>query len=215
MRAALILGWVLLCVPAFSVQYTKELIEKVTPVTDQGFFDYLRRLGISAKEVENAKGQHWLSVGEGHSDFTAQAAQRGIDSQAIDALVINKHAPERSRLGTVADLPYKNGEFDRVISVLLIHSFFDPKGFNDPASGNKALSEMIRVTKVGGDIRLNPANEPNLIAAAKKLQSEGVVKMEILPYYQGKFLPSDHGREYRIEPVKDSPPGSIRLTRLR
>src|SRR4051812_7743798 len=98
------------------------------------FFCYLRRLGISEKEVLESKGKHWLSVGEGKSKFVAEAAKRGVNAVALDT--------------TPQQLPYHDGEFDRVVSVWLVDHYFDPKNLNDPETGKKALSEMIRVTKV-------------------------------------------------------------------
>ncbi len=215
MKRILLAGLFALAASCFGVEYTRELIEKVTPVTEPCFFDYLRRLGIAEEEFVKAKGQKWLSVGEGHSDFTAKAAERGIDSLAIDALVINKHAPSRSRLGTVRDLPYRDQEFDRVISVQLIDSFFKKDGFDDPQTGETALREMIRVTKKGGDIRINPVNEPRLLNAIEKLQNEGLIASQTLPYFVGTFKPQHHHRKFVLEEVPKSPAGSVRLTRLK
>ncbi len=196
-------------------KYTASFIHDHSPITGRNFFDYLRRLGIPEEEVLSAKGQRWLSVGEGKSDFTAEAARRGVDSHALDALVLNPHAPERSRLGLAQSLPFNDGNFDRVIAVWLMDLFFSPQHFNDPKTGRAAIQEMIRVTRVGGDIRISPVKEAGLLQTLEELKTKGMIQYEVLPYFEGHFKANGKKRLFTLEPVKTAETGSVRITRLK
>jgi hypothetical protein len=200
---------------ASTKKYSSQYIQSHSPVTGRDFFDYLRRLGISEQEVLNSKGKLWLSVGEGLSNFTAEAAKRGVETTALDALVINPHAPQRSKIGLAQSLPFTDQKFDRVISVWLMDLFFNPKHFSDPETGKLSLLEMIRVTKIGGDIRISPVKEPALTAAVDELKKSGIIRYEILPYYQGGFRNEGKQRLFHIDPVTGKEPGSFRITRLK
>ncbi len=195
-------------------KYTPENIKKLLSDSDHGFFDYLRRLGISEKEVLEAKGKKWLSVGEGRSNFVYEAAKRGVDSQALDAVVRNPFAPDRTTIGLSQQLPFPDQSFDRTISVWLMDYFFDPKAFNDPANGKKSLLEMVRVTKVGGDIRINPVQQGALLDAVEDLKKAGTISYELLPYFKGSFSSKSKERLFEVEPVAKTT-GSVRITRLK
>lgn len=95
--------------------------------------------------------RHWLDVGCGTGAFTdlilaqaAPAAIIGIDPSPAQV----EHArhtitPRQAdfRIGTAIDLPFGAGEFDVVVSALVIHFVPDRP---------KAFREMLRVTKPGG-----------------------------------------------------------------
>lgn len=196
-------------------KYTADYIKGQVKILDHGFYDYLRRLGISEQEVNDAKGKKWLSVGEGKSNFVAEAAKRGVDSRALDALVKNPFAPERSQIGLAQKLPFKDQEFDRVVSVWLMDHFFDPKGFNDPQTGKAALIEMIRVTKLQGDIRINPVQQGAIFTLLDEFKKAGTIAYEVLPYFKGSFHTQGKTRVFEIEPVAAKEPGSIKITRLK
>ncbi len=195
-------------------RYTPDYIKGKVEFTGHGFYDCLRRLGMNEKDVLNAKGQRWLSVGEGKSDFIAEISKRGIDGQALDAVIKNPHAPERSHIGLAQALPFKEGEFDKVVSIWLMDHFFSPKVFNDPEGGKKALNEMLRVVKVNGEIRINPVEQSQVFAILDALKTEGKIKYAVLPYYQGAFSTHDKQRLFEITPVPDTT-GSVTITRLK
>lgn len=195
-------------------KYTPENIKLLLADSDHGFFDYLRRLGISEKEVLESKGKRWLSVGEGRSNFVFEAAKRGVDSQALDAVVRNPFAPERTTIGLSQELPFPDQSFDRTVSVWLMDYFFDPKAFNDPVNGRKSLIEMVRVTKVGGDIRINPIQQGALLSVVEELKKSGVIAYEVLPYFKGRFTMKSKDRLFEVEPVTQTT-GSLRITRLK
>ncbi len=197
-----------------SPEYTEEFIKGKVDVSGHGFFDCLRRIGISEKELLSCKGQKWLSVGEGKSDFIAQVSKRGIDGHALDAVIKNPHAPERSHLGLAQSLPFKDGEFDRVISVWLIDYFFSSKVFNDPDGGKKALQEMVRVAKVGGEIRINPVEQAQLFTLLDAMKADGKIRYETLPYYKGTFATKQKQREFEITPIAETV-GSVKITKLK
>lgn len=196
-------------------KYTPDYIQGQIPILDHGFYDYLRRLGISEQEVVSSKGKKWLSVGEGKSNFVAETAKRGVDSQALDAVIKNPFAPQRSHIGLSQKLPFPDGQFDRVVSVWLVDHFFDPKTFNDPEGGKQTLKEMIRVTKILGDIRINPVRQGAIFPLLDEWKKNGVIHYEVLPYFKGEFHLEGKTRIFDLTPVAGKEPGSIKITRLK
>ena len=79
--------------------------------------------------------------------FAAPAAIVGIDPSEIQ-IAGAKHAIAASqadfRIGSVTELPFGTGEFDIVVSALVIHFFPDRP---------KAFREMLRVAKADGIVR--------------------------------------------------------------
>ena len=195
--------------------YSPEFIQSKIEITGRSFFDYLRRLGISEKDVLAARGQKWLSVGEGNSDFTKEANSRGVDSWALDAVVKNPHVPEKSVIGLAQKLPFPDNSFDRVVSVWLIDHFFNTQGFNDPAAGKLAILEMIRVAKLGADIRINPINQSSLLSILDELKAKQIISYDVLPFFSGAFRLEGKKRFFELQPVKDEAPGSVRIVRLK
>ena len=95
--------------------------------------------------------RHWLDVGCGTGAFTeivlARAAPEkiiGIDPSPaqVEHAKRTVTAPQVDfRAGSAIDLPFETGEFDVVVSALVIHFFPDRP---------KAFREMLRVTRPGG-----------------------------------------------------------------
>jgi len=101
--------------------------------------------------LDPPENRHWLEVGCGTGAFTelilGQAAPEriiGIDP-STPLLEHAKHTVTARqadfRIGTAIDLPFGTGEFDVVVSALVIHFIPDRP---------KAFREMLRVTKPGG-----------------------------------------------------------------
>ena len=89
--------------------------------TNRTYEDYQERLSLDKNQILSAKGQKWLSVGEGQSNFTYKAIKKGIDAWSVDAAVVNQWAPQRSILALAQKLPFPAHTFDRVLSD---HRFF-------------------------------------------------------------------------------------------
>lgn len=166
---------------------TVRLDEKTGNVgTARDYDEYARRLGLGGRDVGALRGRKVLSVGEGNSNFTSEMAKRGVDSQSVDALVVNPHAPNRSIIAMAQELPFKDQEFDATVSVWLVPHFFRPTAgssmFN-PEAGRQAIKEMLRVTKIGGEIRINPilSDGNPIIDFLDKLKKLGFIDFEVSP----------------------------------
>jgi len=103
----------------------------------------------------------------------------------VDAAVKNTHAPDRSVIAYAQNLPFLDAYFDKTVSVWLVPHFFKATAgssmFN-PAAGRKAIAEMIRVTRVGGEIIINPmvtdARQP-IIDFLNFLQERDLIRYEV------------------------------------
>jgi len=101
--------------------------------------------------LEPAANRRWLDVGCGTGAFTemilAHAAPGqiiGIDPSPaqVEQAIRNVRARQADfRLGSAIDLPFGTGEFDMVVSALVIHFLPDR---------SKGFREMLRVAKPGG-----------------------------------------------------------------
>src|SRR5262245_46102958 len=130
-----------------------------TPVAFDDAAAYDRYMGRWSKAIgekfltwlDPPQDRHWLDVGCGTGAFTelilAQAAPKkiiGIDSSPSQVEHATRTVTAQQadfRIGTAIDLPFGVGEFDVVVSALVIHFVPDRP---------KAFREMLRVTKPGG-----------------------------------------------------------------
>ena len=123
--------------------------------------------------------RHWLDVGCGTGAFTelvlAQAAPEkiiGIDPSPaqVEHAKRTVTAPKLDfRTGTATDLPFGTGEFDMVVSALVIHFFPDRP---------KAFREMLRVTRPGGIVAgYTWRKSPTIIDAPYGPLARGVIEI--------------------------------------
>ncbi len=176
------------------------------------FGEYVQELRLTAEDLK----KHILDVGAGTGEFAAEAKRRGyggITSIDIDhpADIYEMDSSEELAGGrlAVADakmLPFKDGEFDITVSLYSMPHVL--KNHNDNKRTFKkrtehVLSEMLRVTKVGGEVRLGgvPFKEPKhatlhrgdvIDAVLKRLAAKGIsVEQDVREA-------EDTGGEYRI-----------------
>jgi SAM-dependent methyltransferase len=98
-----------------------------------------------------ADGDSVLDVGSGTGSLAAAVAANapgsrvvGVDrSESYVAVARARHQSQRMRfeVGDAQQLPFQDASFDRTLSLLILNFVPDPQ---------KALTEMIRVTRVGG-----------------------------------------------------------------
>jgi ubiquinone/menaquinone biosynthesis C-methylase UbiE len=129
--------------------------------------------------ARSAGNRHWLEVGCGTGAFTelilGQAAPEriiGIDP-STPLLEHAKHTVTARqadfRIGTAIDLPFGTGEFDVVVSALVIHFIPDRP---------KAFREMLRVTKPGGVVGgYTWRKSPTIIDAPYGPLARGVIEI--------------------------------------
>jgi ubiquinone/menaquinone biosynthesis C-methylase UbiE len=105
-----------------------------------------------------AKGAHMLDVGCGGGNVVEAQRRRGVDAVGSD-IVLSSWQRKRDHYveAQAHRLPFKDGEFDVVYSTW---SFLAYEGSRQDPAGQRAvvdfLSELGRVTKPGGVIRLSP-----------------------------------------------------------
>jgi ubiquinone/menaquinone biosynthesis C-methylase UbiE len=111
----------------------------------------------------------------------------GWDAWAIDAVTKNPHCPkERSVIAYAQNLPFASESFDLTVSYWLIPHFFRTGGYSmlNPPAGRKALLEMIRVTRIGGELRIGPMlprdSQEGIEAFLNSLQKKGLIRYEII-----------------------------------
>ena len=98
-------------------------------------------------EVGSGNGEHFSFVERGWKSYTCldiRTPNRGI----LNLLRNNECS---FQLGDVHSMPFKNSKFDRVISTCLFHHLDNPL---------VAMMELLRVTKVGGQITILLPNDP-------------------------------------------------------
>ena len=119
--------------------------------TDRDSSSYFSVFGYS-NDVIGVKGKSILDIGTGDSDFSAVAKQRGAKSVVSLDPGYQKLAPKYNKNSAVASfaqaLPFRNEVFDEVVASWSI--YWIKTGLN------KALLEMIRVTKIGGEVKIYP-----------------------------------------------------------
>lgn len=178
--------------------------------------EYQDRLAISDAQIESARGQYWLSVGEGDSNFTAEAAKRGIHAYAVDVAIRNRHAPERQAMAYAQALPFRDQTFDQTVSVWLLQHFFRTTGgtsmFN-PTAGRQAILEMIRVTRIGGEITINPIvhDSTPILDFLEVLKAKGHIDFEVLPRLEYQSQPLLPGA---VRAIEGGQYFSVRIRRL-
>lgn len=99
-------------------------------------------------------GLDWLDVGCGTGALTATVSGRcsprrlvGIDASAAFLDLVRQRAPGTAefREGDAQALPFADGEFDRVVSGLMLNFVPDQR---------RAAAEMLRVARSGGEVAL-------------------------------------------------------------
>lgn len=119
------------------------------PVTRRGPIRYLEQLRLWAYDF---RGKKVLDVGAGKSSFSGRINQvyeaTGTSAYALDLISSSTNPYEKRVQGSAFEMPFKDSEFDLVVSIWFLQNL--EKG----SDITKALNEMIRVTKPGGEIRV-------------------------------------------------------------
>jgi hypothetical protein len=97
---------------------------------------------------ENLKGKTILDIGASDSNFAEKASELGANIIRLDGDGFKPSTKENLAMGAVQNLPFENESFDEVIaswSLLWVRVGIE-----------KAFTEMVRVTKRAGQIKVYP-----------------------------------------------------------
>jgi len=130
-----------------------------------------------AEKIRNSLGFEWvdlegrsiLDVGSGCGEFVQEARKHGIDAYGVDESHPNElRRPERLGyttneganneglvVGNADSLPFEDDRFDYVSS----HASVPLMGRPTEESISRHVNEMLRVVKVGGEVRISPFKE--------------------------------------------------------
>lgn len=122
------------------------------------FFKTLHQ--ILEKQADDSIGKNILEVGCGQAEHIT-FVQKGWKKYVCSDIVTPNKAIQKKIVGEggifcqadVHNLPFKNRQFDRLISTCLLHHLVDPY---------KAMCEMMRVIKIQGQISIFVPNDPGL-----------------------------------------------------
>jgi len=120
----------------YNKDYYQERIKYYSKIHMIKYIKYLRK----KRKIK------WLDVGCGLGFLIKEAVDEGIDCYGIDIseyAVANAIVKDRVRLGSITEIPFKNGSFDVV-------SAFDVIEHVHPKDTEKAISEIYRVLKNDG-----------------------------------------------------------------
>lgn len=150
--------------------------------------EYVTELKLSQEDLQ----RHILDVGARMGDFATEAKKRGYgDIVSADILHPNDQGFESEKpygagqfvVGDALQLPFKDNEFDLVLSIYAIPVMLDHRTMREETV--QAILEMLRTTKPGGEVRLagvaileKPLNEPNadppILQALEDLVQRGI-----------------------------------------
>lgn len=120
------------------------------------------------------KGKKILDVGSGTKFFFPEATFPGATVYAIDpefppqrGTRISYNTAHDKRLGVAEEIPYDDGKFDLILSSHAVPQHIPPVNMS------RAVSEMLRVMKATGEIRLCPCAERDISAIRRPLEEAG------------------------------------------
>jgi len=119
-------------------------------VTSRKFEEYCDTFGYSRESI---KGKMILDVGSGFSDFVQEARAVGAKAVKFDAIysirdILFPQQKMNAVTGVAQYLPFNDNVFDETIALYCLYHI--------KTGLNKAIDEMIRVTKPEGKIRIHP-----------------------------------------------------------
>ena len=152
---------------------------------EETFREYIEDLKLTPEDFN----KKILDIGSGEGEFAAWAKEHGVSDNiySLDSF----HSPGNSKKGVRGDaekLPFKDESFDMVIShgsmPMLLHEKKDPK-----MALRNTISEMLRVVKENGEIRLAPIADwktidvlrehvKNFAAELGDLEKDGKIEIE-------------------------------------
>lgn len=129
------------------------------PFTDEEIFQqYMENLDLSPEDFD----KKILDVGSGSGQFAKWAKEHHVSDQ-IYSLEPFQESEEKSKLarGNAAAMPFQDESFDLVLSSSAIPQIFSGPQYEGAREDKirESFSELIRVAKKGGEIRIGPLAE--------------------------------------------------------
>ena len=129
------------------------------------FRKYMENLKLAPEDLK----KNILDVGSGEGDFAAWTKEHGVSKNIYSLEPWSRYgrSPEKMTRGEAEKLPFKDESFDMVIShgsmPILLYEKEDPK-----KALHDTVSEMLRVVKQNGEIRLAPVANWKTMEALKE-----------------------------------------------
>jgi SAM-dependent methyltransferase len=145
---------------------------------------YLRRRAAYVLRHAAARGQSALDVGAGTGLLAERLSDLGLGVVALDPFpqMLGKLCQRRPDIETVVahgdDIPFPDDVFDLTYSVAVMHHIAEP------SQVRRTLSEMVRVTRPGGQILVwdhNPLNPYWSLLMRRVPQDTGAERLVPLP----------------------------------
>lgn len=130
------------------------LINEQNPMSriERTFRAYLRDLNLKEKDLLNKK---ILDVGAGDCNFAKYAKDNNINSDIYsldpDEKVLKN---EKGIVGSAEHIPFPDEEFELVVSLAAVPRYLSGAPSNIKEQTHQCFSELYRVCKQGGEIRL-------------------------------------------------------------
>ena len=129
------------------------------PFTDEEIFQqYMENLDLRPEDFD----KKILDVGSGSGQFAKWAKEHHVSDQ-IYSLEPSQEGEEKSKLvrGDAEVIPFQNESFDLVVSSAAIPQIFSGPQYEGGREDKirESLSELVRVTRKGGEIRIGPLVE--------------------------------------------------------
>lgn len=150
--------------------------ESLEPTDEEKFQRYVEDLQFTPKDFE----KRILDVGAGSAQFAKWAKEHGVSSEIYSLELIYERSSEylkeksKSVWGSAEDMPFKNNTFDLVISLDAIPQVFSGEEYKKEElkeNVKSSFSEMLRVIKPGGEIRIGGMFDKGINEKQRQLRS--------------------------------------------
>jgi phosphatidylethanolamine/phosphatidyl-N-methylethanolamine N-methyltransferase len=154
-------------------------------------FAFRKMHKLLEKELSQLSYPDVLEIGAHHGEhqqFVTHSYERYVmcDLEIPNSDVLASLDPRTIfEFGDACNLKYANQAFDRVISTCVLHHVLDPE---------KALSELLRVTKIGGIVTLLIPTDPGVFYRLIKELTSGLAARRHKVYAEMKLF---HAREHK------------------
>ncbi|MDP2668367.1 MAG: methyltransferase domain-containing protein [bacterium] len=170
----------------------------IVDANEQIFKEYLEDLKLTPEDLS----KKILDVGSNDGEFAQWAKEHGVSNNIYSIDKFNMPHSDKGVVGEVSNLPFKDGEFDMVISHNAVPNLLYTEEDGQKAH-RESIGEMLRVLRSSGEIRLGGViewqkaegfsqNLKNFKDELTKLQKENQISIERIglgksEYFEGEL----------------------------